>query len=343
MNRPTVQPIEVGILIFPGFPMSCLTSCIEPLRAANEITGTDAFRWAVVSETPDPVAASAGVSFSPDMTLAEVKSLDFLFFASSPAGRFEAPAVAGAALQRVLRNNGRLGAFSAGIFPLAATGLTGTHPVSLHWCYERAFRTTFPDIPTRDSLICDAGPFVTASGASAVFDLMLDLIETRVGGDVMTEVACWFQHPVVRGSAITQKIPAYSTAKSADLLPKQLEKAIRLFAANIDAPLRVGDIADQVGLSSRTLERRFKRALGQSPMQYFRTMRMKQARQLVLYSNTSIGEIAQLVGYAAPGVFSRHYRDSFGVSPAMDRNSKTSLRIGDGDFLPPELSLGQVL
>ena len=32
-------PFRLGFLMFPGFPMACLTSAIEPLRAANEIVG----------------------------------------------------------------------------------------------------------------------------------------------------------------------------------------------------------------------------------------------------------------------------------------------------------------
>ena len=39
---------------------------------------------------------------------------------------------------------------------------------------------------------------ITASGSGAVFDLMLRLIEERLGRQCMTEVACWFQHPFVR-------------------------------------------------------------------------------------------------------------------------------------------------
>jgi transcriptional regulator GlxA family with amidase domain len=39
------KKIVLGFLIFPGFPMSCLTSAIEPLRAANEIAGAEVFAW----------------------------------------------------------------------------------------------------------------------------------------------------------------------------------------------------------------------------------------------------------------------------------------------------------
>ncbi len=37
-----LENLKIGFLIFPGFPMACLTSMIEPMRAANEISGTTA-------------------------------------------------------------------------------------------------------------------------------------------------------------------------------------------------------------------------------------------------------------------------------------------------------------
>ena len=56
--------MTLGFLLFPGFPMACVTSAIEPLRAANEIAGKEVFRWKLVSENGDNVVASANVVFS---------------------------------------------------------------------------------------------------------------------------------------------------------------------------------------------------------------------------------------------------------------------------------------
>jgi transcriptional regulator GlxA family with amidase domain len=71
------KKIVLGFLIFPGFPMSCLTSAIEPLRAANEIAGAEVFAWKLISETGDRVKSSALVSFDPDLTLDTADDLDF--------------------------------------------------------------------------------------------------------------------------------------------------------------------------------------------------------------------------------------------------------------------------
>ncbi|MBA4350736.1 MAG: AraC family transcriptional regulator, partial [Rhodobacter sp.] len=75
-------PTTLGFLLFPGFPMACLTSAIEPLRAANEIVGRKEFAWALIGEEAAPIRSSAEVRFDPDVTLTEAQGLDYLFFLS---------------------------------------------------------------------------------------------------------------------------------------------------------------------------------------------------------------------------------------------------------------------
>jgi transcriptional regulator GlxA family with amidase domain len=70
--------LKIGFLIFPGFPMACLTSMIEPLRAANEIAGQEAFGWKLVSEHGGRVMSSAKVAFEADVALALDLALDLL-------------------------------------------------------------------------------------------------------------------------------------------------------------------------------------------------------------------------------------------------------------------------
>jgi hypothetical protein len=64
-------PLRLGFLMFPGFPMACLTSAIEPLRAANEITGRRNSSGRLVAEASAPVRSSAEIGFDPDVTLQE--------------------------------------------------------------------------------------------------------------------------------------------------------------------------------------------------------------------------------------------------------------------------------
>ena len=326
-------PLRLGFLMFPGFPMACLTSAIEPLRAANEICGRREFVWRLVAETNQPVRSSAEIGFQPDDTLQEAEGLDHLYLRSPPNAAFTDPRRSPARLRWLDRTGLTLGAFSGGIFPLARAGLMENRSCSVHWCYDAAFKAEFPDVTAREAVILRDRRRITASGAGAVFDLMLRLIEERLGRDCMTEVACWFQHPFMRDEDASQKVPVARAGSTADDLPPTIRDAIRLFETHVEDPLRIPDVAAAVGLSGRHFERLFKRETGQSPLRYYHHLRLSKARQRVLYSNDSLRDIAASVGYMTSSPMIRHYTEIFGVSPRDERRLTLSVRQSRGQ--PP--------
>lgn len=46
---------HIAFLLFDGFPLACLTSLIEPLRVANEISDETVFSWTLSSESGQSV------------------------------------------------------------------------------------------------------------------------------------------------------------------------------------------------------------------------------------------------------------------------------------------------
>jgi transcriptional regulator GlxA family with amidase domain len=322
---PSEGPLRLGFLMFSGFPMACLTSAIEPLRAANEIMGRREFEWRLVAETLAPVRSSAEVRFQPDVTLAELSGVDHLYLISPPTAEFADPRQSPARLRWLDRTGLTLGAFSGGIFPLARAGLMEGRGCSVHWCYEAAFKAEFPDVKASEAMILREKRRITASGAGVVFDLMLRLIEERLGRQCMTEVACWFQHPFVRDEDASQKVPVARTASTADRLTPPIREAIRLFETHVEDPLRIPDVAAAVSMSGRHFERLFKRETGQSPLRYYRHLRLAKARQRVLYSNDHLREIALSVGYVTLARMAQHYQELFGVSPKDERRLASGL------------------
>ncbi len=327
---------HLGFLIFPGFPMSCLTSAIEPLRAANEIAGQEAFSWCLISEHARRIASSARVGFDPDIALAgaEAAGLDYLFLLGQPLSVFDEPRRANGILRSMARHGTTIGSVSGGVFPLARSGLLAGRTSSVHWCYAAAFEAEFPILDTTDEVIQIDRGLLTASGAAAGFDLMLYLIEEQLGGDVATEVACWFQHPLMRGQGVRQKTPTPKHDSTADMLPEPVSRAVALFSQDLENPPSVAEIAQQVGVSSRQLERGFKRATGHSPSHYFRILRMNAARQLAIYSRDTMSDIARAVGYATPAPLTRHYREVFGLTPTEERRKINQFRIEGNRSLP---------
>jgi len=322
----TERVIRVGFLIFPGFPMSCLTSVIEPLRAANEISGRHTFAWDLIAEGTEPVISSAGIAFEPSRSLADTANCDYLLLLSAPTSVF-AERSSPAHLRRAARHGTILGAISGGVFPLLRSGAVGDAALSVHWCYEAAFLAEFPGVPASDQVIEITPRCVTASGAAAAFDLALHMVETELGAGIATEVACWFQHPMMRKAGVQQMVPVLGEGSKQEDLHPIVARAIDLMALHMSVPISMAEVAEDLAITPRHLERSFKRATGQNPTNYYRAMRMKAARQIVMYSNDTMMQIAEAVGYASSKVLVRHYREAFGISPREDRQRINLTRV----------------
>lgn len=329
------EKIRIGFLIFPGFPMACLTSMIEPLRAANEIVGRDMFGWTIVSEDGHRVEASAHVWFDPDVSLLGLDGVHHLYLLSGPSSQFADPERSNGKLRKIARHGTVIGAISGGVFPLARSGLLEGHTASVHWCYEAAFAEEFPDfVPSTDVITLDRRR-LTASGAAAAFDLSLHLIEDALDANVATEVACWFQHPLVRGQGVSQRKPTFASESTSDMLPPIVRDAVAMFTDNLEDPLNVADVAREVGVSVRQLERMFQKTTGRSPLAYYRMLRMHKARQLLLYGKYKLAEIAAAVGYSSSSTLIRNYTEVFGIHPNEDRKKVNIFRVRENAIVPP--------
>lgn len=326
---------HIGFLIFPGFPMACLTSMIEPLRAANEIVGRDVFGWTLISEDGERVEASAHVWFDPNVSLVDLQEIEQVYLLSGPSSQFAYPERSNGKLRKLARHGTIMGAISGGVFPLARAGLLDGHTASVHWCYEAAFAEEFPDFLTSTDVITIDKRRLTASGAAAAFDLSLHLIEQALGSDVATEVACWFQHPLVRGQGVSQRKPTFAAESTSDMLPRVVRDAVAMFTDHLEDPLNIGDVANEVGVSVRQLERMFQKTTGSSPLVYYRSLRMHKARQLLLYGKYSMAEVAAAVGYSSSSTLIKNYTDVFGIHPKEDRKKVNMFRVRDNSIVPP--------
>ncbi|WP_420583910.1 GlxA family transcriptional regulator [Ruegeria sp.] len=323
-------PISIGFLLLPGFPMACLSSVIEPLRAANEISGRDMFSWTLVSENGARVCSSARIEFDVDAALSDLPQVDFLVILSEPDGVLSDLKAATGKLRYLSRHGTTLCAVSGGVFPLARSGVLDGQTCSVHWLYRTTFEIEFPQIDITDDVIAITDRCCTASGAASAFDLALHMVEATLGSAIMTEVACWFQHSAIRNPDIPQKTPTFQTDDTADHLPNIVSGAIALFSENLAFPLTTREVARQVGVSARHLERSFRQTLGQSPAEYYRQLRLRTARQLVIHTQETLTSIAYAVGYANAAAMSRRYAEQFGSTPRNDRQAHNRFRVTRG-------------
>lgn len=87
---------------------------------------------------------------------------------------------------------------------------------------------------------------------------------------------------------------------------------------NLVQPLRVEDVARELGMSVSSFHSHFKAAVGLSPLQFQKRMRLQEARRLMLYEALDAAGAGYQVGYDDAAHFSREYKSLFGLPPKKD-------------------------
>ncbi len=98
----------------------------------------------------------------------------------------------------------------------------------------------------------------------------------------------------------------------------RIRQAIACIRRDYDKPLRIDDIAGVAGMSASSFHRHFKAATAMSPLQYQKTLRLQQARVLMMAGPRDAAAAAFAVGYESASQFSREYARAFGAPPARD-------------------------
>lgn len=98
----------------------------------------------------------------------------------------------------------------------------------------------------------------------------------------------------------------------------QILKAVEHMRRYLDQPLRVEDLARDVGMSVSSFHHQFKSITAMSPVQFQKHLRLQEARRLMLSENMDAAEAGFQVGYSLPSHFSREYKNFFGAPPQRD-------------------------
>ncbi|KTC34464.1 hypothetical protein AO265_35970 [Pseudomonas sp. ABAC61] len=94
-----------------------------------------------------------------------------------------------------------------------------------------------------------------------------------------------------------------------------ITRAIDWLRKHYMQPLRIPELADQVGMSESSLHHHFKAITGLTPMQYQKQFRLHEARRLIQIERHNIGNAGFAVGYQSRSQFTREYSRFYGVSP----------------------------
>jgi len=312
----TPDTYRVAFLLIPGFALMSYASAIEPLRAANLLSGKPLFAWTHVSADGRPVTASSGAPVPCEATLSGNPEFDLILVCAggNPAAFNDGNVFAW--LRRADALGIAIGGVSGGPYILARAGLMKDRHMTVHWEHAAALTEEFPGLMLSRALYIVDRNRLTCAGGVAPLDMMHALIAERHGPTFATEVSDWFLHTDIRPAGGPQRA---SLTERYGIHRAELIAALEVMEHNLGQPQTRTEVASRIGLSTRQLDRLFAADLGTSFTTHYRTIRLDRARDLIRQTTLSITEIALACGFASPGHFSSSYRDRFGVSPKAER------------------------
>ncbi|MFT5506492.1 MAG: transcriptional regulator GlxA family with amidase domain [Gammaproteobacteria bacterium] len=300
-------------------PFSCV---VDSLRSANRMAQKTLYEWQYFAPGRDEVSASCGITV-PTKPLSEAKGLTSLFIcASNTAQHFEESSSLNA-IKAMARQGVNVGSVSSGSYILAKAGLLDHCCSTIHWENIPVFKELYPQLDVAFSLYEISEGRFTCSGGTAALDMMLKLIEHDHGRILAQDISQQFHHDRIRTGIDSQQMAdRIDLAMSA---PKLVD-VINLMESNIEVPLALPVIAKRCNLSLRQIERLFHKYRNVTPSQYYLSLRLTHAKQLLLNTNRSVIDISIATGFETQSYFTACYRKFFGSSPRNHRSQVATER-----------------
>lgn len=118
--------------------------------------------------------------------------------------------------------------------------------------------------------------------------------------------------------------PAIAQIGVVDSNAQKVGKAITWLKENYAQTIKIDDLAKVAGMSVSAFHTHFKNVTSMSPLQFQKTLRLQEARNMMLIKMMDVSSTSYEVGYSSPSQFSREYSRLFGVSPAKDISNQVN-------------------
>jgi len=220
-----------------------------------------------------------------------------------------------ASLREWARRGATMTAACIGTFVMAESGLLDHHHATTTWWLAPLFRKRYPQVVLDESnMIVKSGKYVTAGAALSHIDLALWLVR-----GVSPKLASLTAKYLIVDSRPSQSAYALTDhLVHSDPLVQRFESWAR---SRLKDGFSLGEAAEAVGSSKRTLARRMQMVLGKSPLSYFQSLRVERAVHLLKTSSASVDEIAVRVGYTEGSILRVLLRRHLGIGIKEIRRS----------------------
>lgn len=294
--------MHIALLAIEGMFDTGLSVLLDTLATANDLStepGQHPPFQVQIAGVRDLVATQQGFQI-PIVSVDEVATPDLVIV---PALGEKSPETLGKALERDdVRDaaaqlvtwheaGARVAAACTGTYLLASTGLLDGLRATTTWWLGPDFRQRFTSVELDDTqMVIDAEGRVTAGAALAHVDLALWFVREQSP----TLARTTSRHLLVDGRPSQAAYAMSDHLAHADPIVERFER----WARNHLCEFTMASAARAVGASERTLERRLRKVLGQTPIAFVRRLRVERALFLLETTDGSVERIAEIVGYS---------------------------------------------
>ena len=303
------------IILQPEFSSNALVLIQEALRISNQYRINEIFKSKLITVNAKKIRSSNGHWWKADGGLEAIKNPDFIIVIGGNLPVQKKSKKLFSILRTAHKNGSKIIAVDTGAFLIAESGLINKETVvCTHWETKSNFIERYPEIKIVDNIYTiNTNGLMFAAGGISTLDLILECVKKIKGKDYSDEIA----HALIyrpREKSIMQKSEQYNLSMN-----NVCQKSILIMEKNIETPIKINEIAKQLNISLRTLERKFYKLYKMSPIKFYVNLRVKFARNLLFYDDRKINEISSIAGFNYNSVFINSFKKIYNKTPSEYR------------------------
>jgi len=213
---------------------------------------------------------------------------------------------------RQYKKGAEVASLCTGAFMLASAGLLDGKQCSTHWGSANTFRTMFPRVNLAvEKIITYEHGVYTTGGALSSLNLVLYIVEKYYDRETAIYIAKVFEIDLARNS----QAPFVIFSGQKNHKDEEINKAQLFIENNIGTKIIVENLSARFSIDRRNFDRRFKKATGNSPLEYMQRAKVEAAKKYLETSRKSVNEVMFDVGYTDVKAFREVFRKITGLSP----------------------------
>ncbi len=324
MKKSVTQTVNITFVLLENMLATSVTLPSEMLLAAQSAVSradkaSPLLNLRTISTSGESVLTRSGLRWQPDMKMSDAHNNQIIYIPGlwrNPRPLIKKNVELLKWLKQEHQNGALICSVGTGCCFLAEAGLLDGKAATTHWHYFDQFQKDYPQVQLkRQYFITQAGTLYCAASVNSLADLTVHFIQRIFNKEIANHVERHFSHEIRR---------AYEASgffeKERSRHPDEEITQIQIWLQdNYHREIIMSQVAERFSMSTRTLNRRFKIALGMSPLDFLQEVRINIAKDLLKTSNLSIHAIADKVGYQDASFFTTLFKKHLATTPISYR------------------------